>query len=147
MLVPANLKSASIFYWDNMFLQNMLHQFIYIYIYIYTSLKVLMWVWRHFQGCGVQRFFRILTPSHKLFKFKKSTPDFDSPLFENQTPTPNSSWKHTTPPTQLHNPILSQVLGKCNIAEDPLVRKDSLPCRNSMFELNNFSFLFSLIEH
>ena len=37
------------------------------------------------QVCGVGRFFRIptLTPSHKLFKFNKSTPtpDSDSPTF------------------------------------------------------------------
>ena len=47
------------------------------------------------QGCGVGRFFMIPTPSHKLFKFKKSTPtphffktDSGSSIFENPTPTP-----------------------------------------------------------
>ena len=126
----------------------------YIYIYIFTSLKTLIRVWRHFQRCEVRRFFRIPTPSHKLFKFKNRLrlatfckSDSDSSNFENrlQTPTPaeNMQLHHL----RLHNLILSQVLDECNIAEDPLVRKDSLPCRNSMFELNNFSFLFSLIEH
>ena len=50
------------------------------------------------QGCGVGRYFRIPTPSLKLYKFKKSTAtphflktDSDSSNFEKTTPTPDSS--------------------------------------------------------
>ena len=73
------------------------------------------------QGCGVRRFFRIPTPSHKLFKFKKSTPTPDSQFFLNRlrlqhfrTPdSDSSSFEKTTSTPAILKKRLQQFWKKC----------------------------------
>ena len=80
------------------------------------------------QGCRVGRFFRIPTPSHKLFKFKKSTPT--PHFFKTRLPT-QAILKKTTPDSSNFEKNDSRLqLKTCDSTDSRLHNPDQMSIKN-----------------